>query len=121
MALHTFEDLEVWKRASRLAVDLCASVNSLKMFSLRYQIERAVISIPSNIAEGAERDSDGDFVRFLQITKGSCAELRTQLYIAARLLHKIELDSIEGFGFVYSRNTRSISDASRFNTQHSTS
>lgn len=96
MALHTFEDLEVWKRASRLAVDVCAAVHSLTMFSLRNQIERSAISIPSNIAEGAERDSDGDFVRFLRISKGSCAEMRTQLYISVRLLDKLHLDPIEG-------------------------
>ena len=46
---------------------------------------RAAVSIPSNIAEGAERDSIPDFKRFLHIAKGSAAELRTQLYIAQRI------------------------------------
>ena len=94
MALHTFEDLEVWKRASRLAVEVCAAVHSMKMFSLKNQIERSAISVPSHIAEGAERDSDGDFMRFLRIAKGSCAELRTQLYIVARLHDRLDLDAI---------------------------
>ena len=93
MALHTFEDLEVWKRASRLAVDVCAAVQHLKVSGLRNQIQRSAISVPSNIAEGAERD--GDFVRFLRISKGFCAELRTQLYISSRLIQKIEGESIE--------------------------
>ena len=48
-------------------------------------MQRAAISIPSNIAEGVERDSRQDFVRFLRIAKGSSAELRTQTYIALKL------------------------------------
>lgn len=95
MALHTFEDLEVWKRASRLAVDVCAAVHPLQVSGLKNQIQRSVISVPSNIAEGAERDSSGDFVRFLRISKGSCAELRTQLYISARLVSQLGLEKIE--------------------------
>jgi len=48
-------------------------------------MERSSLSVPSNIAEGQERDSDGDFVRFLRIAKASNGEFRTQLYIAAEL------------------------------------
>jgi four helix bundle protein len=85
MSLHTFEDLDVWKRSCRLAVDVCTETHKWKNFALRDQLQRASISIASNIAEGAERDSDGDFIRFLRISKGSCGELRTQIYIAQRL------------------------------------
>jgi four helix bundle protein len=85
MALHTFEDLEVWKRACRLAVDVCVETHDRRPYELFRQMQRAAISVPSNIAEGSERDSDGDFVRFLRISKGSCGELRTQLYIAERV------------------------------------
>ena len=56
-----------------------------KEFTLKDQIQRAGLSIPSNIAEGAERGSTKDFAHFLNYSKGSCGELRTQLYIARKL------------------------------------
>ena len=81
MALHQFEELEVWKRGSRLAVDILKMIDQIKLYALRDQMARSCISVPSNIAEGAERDSDREFRRFLAISKGSIGELRTQLYI----------------------------------------
>lgn len=94
MALQTFEDLEVWKRGCRLAVDVCVATHEKKPFELARQMQRAAVSIPSNIAEGAERDSEGDFVRFLRISKGSCGELRTQLYVWERVMKTLGLDSL---------------------------
>ena len=85
MAYQSFEQLEVWKRACRLAVDVCRALAKSKQYVLKDQMQRAAISIPSNIAEGSERDSRQDFVRFLRIAKGSAAELRTQCYIALKL------------------------------------
>lgn len=79
----TFEDLEVWKRGCRLAVDVYEALKTSKDWGLRDQMQRSAVSIPSNIAEGYERTTK-DFIRFLVIAKGSCAELRTQAYIAAR-------------------------------------
>ncbi|MCH7225216.1 four helix bundle protein [Haloferula sp. A504] len=87
MAMHNFEELEVWKRSSRLAVSILGAVDSIKLFSLRDQMARACTSIPSNIAEGAERDSNKEFRRFLAIAKGSAGELRTQLYLAQKSGH----------------------------------
>lgn len=84
MALHNFEELEVWKRSARLAVSVIELVDPMKLFALRDQMTRCSISIPSNIAEGSERDSNREFRRFLMIAKGSAAELRTQLYITQR-------------------------------------
>lgn len=77
-----FEKLEVWRKASRLAVDVYRAFSDCRDFSFRDQVCRAAVSMASNIAEGYERNSPGDFVRFLNIAKGSCGELRTQLYLA---------------------------------------
>ncbi len=83
-----FEDLEVWQAGMKL----CSSVYSLsngevfaKDFGLKDQIRRSSVSVPSNISEGFERDSQKQFIYFLVIAKGSCGELRTQLRIANNL------------------------------------
>jgi four helix bundle protein len=81
MPLHHFEDLEVWKRSSHLAVSILKLIDPVKLYALRDQMARCCISVPSNISEGAERESDREFRRFLSIAKGSAGELRTQLYI----------------------------------------
>ena len=85
MSYKSFEDLEVWQRGCRLAVDVFKAFESSKFANLKNQIERAVLSIPSNIAEGAERGGKKEFGQFLKIAKGSAGELRTQLYIARKL------------------------------------
>lgn len=85
MAYQSFEDLEVWQRGCRLAVEVFRKFATCKNFSLKDQIQRAALSVPSNIAEGAERGSNKDFAHFLNFSKGSCGELRTQLYIARKL------------------------------------
>src|SRR6184192_1352369 len=85
MAYQSFEDLEVWQRGCRLSVAVYNAFESCRRFSLKDQVERAGLSIPSNIAEGAERGSAKDFAHFLNFSKGSCGELRTQLYIARKL------------------------------------
>jgi four helix bundle protein len=96
MAYQSFEDLEVWQRGCRLSVDVYNAFETCRRFSLRDQIERAGLSIPSNIAEGAERGSAKDFAHFLNFSKGSCGELRTQLYIARKLkaIEKAEFEKL---------------------------
>ena len=74
----TFEDLEVWKRASRLSVALYRELAGLRDFGFRDQITRSGLSIPSNIAEGLERRSRKERQRFIEIASGSCAELRAE-------------------------------------------
>ena len=80
-----FENLDVWKAGCRLAVDVYSELQKSNDYGLRDQIQRSAVSISSNIAEGSERKSKKEFVQFLYIAKGSCAELRTQLHIAARI------------------------------------
>jgi four helix bundle protein len=82
--MHNFEELEVWKRSSRLAVSVLELIESVRLYSLRDQMARCSISTPSNIAEGSEPESDREFRRFLAIEKGSAGELRTQLHIGLR-------------------------------------
>ena len=80
-----FENLEIWKRSARLSAELYKHFAAFNDFGFRDQITRSGLSIPSNIAEGSERGSDKDFMRFLQYSKGSCGELRTQIYIGMEI------------------------------------
>ena len=84
MTYRSFEDLEVWKRSSQIAVRVYEILKNERDYSLRDQMQRAAISIASNIAEGSERGGK-DFIRFLRIASGSAAELRTQAYIAKQI------------------------------------
>ena len=77
----SFEDLDVWKRACRLSATLYQQLGSLSNWGFRDQMTRAGLSIPSNIAEGCERDSGPEVARFMTIAKGSCGEVITQIYI----------------------------------------
>ena len=81
----SFEELDVWKRSCKLAVDIYLVLKECREFVMRDQMNRAALSIPSNIAEGAERDSKKEFMHFLHIAKGSAAELRTQIYISEKI------------------------------------
>ena len=93
--IETFEDLEVWKRGCNLAVDVHVAWAESKDFALRNQMERSSLSIPSNIAEGCERDSTAEFINFLRYSKGSCGELRTQLYVAERIRERLGQPPLE--------------------------
>lgn len=81
MSYQLFEDLVVWKRSARLSSDVYKELRELKDFGFKDQITRSGLSVPSNIAEGYERKSIKELVNFLSIAKGSCGELRTQIYI----------------------------------------
>lgn len=80
-----FEDLISWQKArelNRLIYKASKNGSFAKDFGLRGQIRRASISVMSNIAEGFERGGDKEFVQFLSNAKGSCGEVRAQLYAA---------------------------------------
>lgn len=80
-----FEDLDVWKRSARLSADLYKATKDLRDWGFRDQLTRAGLSISSNIAEGFERESMLDCVRFLGFAKGSSGEVRSQLYIGKEI------------------------------------
>ena len=80
-----FEDIESWKKARRLTNEIyqiTATGGFVRDFGLKDQIRRASVSVLSNIAEGFERGGDKEFSQFLAIAKGSCGEVRAQLYVA---------------------------------------
>lgn len=86
----TFEELLVWQESRVLVREvyrISESGDFRRDFALRAQIRRAVISIPSNIAEGFERGGRREFRQFVAVAKGSCGEVRTQLYIARDVGH----------------------------------
>ena len=83
-----FKDLRVWQKSMGLAVYVYRITNQGQLktdYGLRDQARRSAVSVPSNIAEGDERDTDKDAIRFFYIAKGSLAELRTQMEIAFKV------------------------------------
>ena len=85
MTVSSFEDLVAWQKARVLTTDIYKLTRSASFRgdrALASQLQRASVSIMSNIAEGFERTNQGDYHRFLIIAKGSCGEIRAQLYVA---------------------------------------
>ena len=83
--IRRFEDILVWQKAQDLTVELYQIFELSKDFAFRDQICRAAVSISNNIAEGFERDTTKDFIRFLYMARGSSGEVRSMLYLAVRL------------------------------------
>ena len=86
--LKSYQDLEVWKKSIELAemvYRVSAQFPPEEKFGLTNQIRRAVVSVPANIAEGAERNATKEFLQFLGIASGSLAETETFLILAERL------------------------------------
>ena len=81
----SFEDLDIWKDGVRLSVQVYEQLKDCRDFGLRDQLQRSAVSVPSNIAEGFERQTNKEFIQFLYIAKGSCGELRTQLFLASKV------------------------------------
>ena len=85
MTIKRFEDIDAWKKSresTRLVYEMSSQGDFARDFGLRDQIRRAAVSAMSNIAEGFERGGDKEFIQFLSIAKGSCGEVRAQLYVA---------------------------------------
>ena len=80
-----FEDLEIWKEGMEICKDVYVLLETCNDYGLKAQMQRAAVSIPSNIAEGYERHGVKEQQQFMFIAKASCGELRTQLYLAVFL------------------------------------
>ena len=83
------ENLDVWKKSCRLCVDIYKYFKVNRDYGFREQITKSALSIPSNIAEGMEKNYQKEKIRFFEISRGSIAELITQIYIG------IEINYIE--------------------------
>ena len=79
------EKLDVWKRSCRLSVNIYNLFSDSKDFGFKDQITRSSLSVPSNVAEGMEKESNKEKARFIEIAKGSAAELITQVYIGIEI------------------------------------
>ena len=99
MKFSKLKELNVWNESMKLAAEIYKTVNTssklTRDFGLKEQIQRSAVSIPSNIAEGFERETNAEFIRFLYIAKGSCAELKTQIILAKEISYIIESKSEE--------------------------
>jgi len=80
-----FEDLDVWKKSARLSADIYKHLRELKDYGFKDQITRSALSISSNIAEGFERESQRECIKFLSYAKGSCGEVRSQVYVGMEI------------------------------------
>ena len=85
MVAKRFEELVIWQKSrdfAKMIYSLARTLAFAKDYGLKDQIQRAAVSVSSNIAEGFERNGNVEFTNFLFIAKGSCGEVRSQLYIA---------------------------------------
>ena len=97
--MQNFRELTIWSQGIELAVkayDLTRQLPKEEIYGLTSQIKRAVVSIPSNIAEGCSRRTNKDFSKFLRTSLGSSFELETDLIIADRL-HFIKSEDVQSF------------------------
>jgi four helix bundle protein len=88
MTIKRFEEMKIWQDArsfTKFIYGLTASTQLRKDFGLKDQIQRAAVSVMSNIAEGYERDNNREFAKYLLYSKGSIGEVRSLLYVAVDL------------------------------------
>jgi four helix bundle protein len=99
MTTHHWKNLVVWQRAHSLVIDSYALTNRFpdsEKYNLASQIQRAAVSVPTNIVEGHDRSSSNDFIRFLFISRGSLEEVRYLMFLA-RDLNYINEDEYNNF------------------------
>ncbi len=85
VTIKKFEDLIIWQDSKSLTLSIYEYFRNIKDFGLKDQIQRAAVSVMNNIAEGFERETDAEFIRFLFIAKASCGEVRSILYLSENL------------------------------------
>ncbi len=85
MKIQKFEDIIAWQKAQDLTIDIYDLLKNSNDFGFKNQIQRASVSISNNIAEGFDRMSDKEFIRFLFIAMASCSEVKSMLYLSNRL------------------------------------
>ncbi|MFD2725622.1 four helix bundle protein [Hyunsoonleella rubra] len=96
--MRNFRDLDVWKDSIALVKEIYILIDKLpssEKFGLKSQISRCAVSIPANIAEGSAKDSQKDFIRYLQISLGSAFELETHIIICKELSFILPKDEKE--------------------------
>ena len=101
MKIKSFDEIIAWQKAQDLAVLIYKDFKNLKDFGFRDQILRAVVSISNNIAEGFDRGTDREFVRFLYIAKGSCSEVKSMLVLSSRIGY---LEKNKAVGYIGNAN-----------------
>ena len=95
--VRTHRDLEIWKMGIELVEKIYKGISGFpreEVYGITSQMRRAAVSIPSNIAEGAARNSGKEFIQFLYISLGSLSELETQVIIANKIGYLDSLDMI---------------------------
>ena len=93
-----FEDLDIWRKAKNLTMTIYKDFQYGHDYGFKDQIQRAAVSIMNNVAEGSESGTTTNYIHFINIAKGSCAEVRSMLYLADELNyceHQTALEAIE--------------------------
>jgi four helix bundle protein len=105
MKFERFEDIVAWQKARVLVDKVYTAFQNSKDYGFNDQIQRAAVSVMNNIAEGFEKKSDAEFSKFLYISKGSCGEVRSMLYIALDLqkINKTQFDELYALCYEISR------------------
>ncbi len=117
--MHKYNELKIWQKAMKLTKEVYKTVSKLpkdEKYGLSSQIRRSAVSIPSNIAEGAGRNSNKEFLHFLSIAQGSSYELQTQLLLTIELnmiskdnLKEVlnEIEEVQKMNFALQKNIKS--------------
>ena len=118
--IYSFKDLGVWQKSFQLAKDVYVFSNKLPVaerWGLVSQMQRCAVSIPSNIAEGQQRNNPKEFLQFIGISKGSAAELETQILLSSQI-YQIEANDILSELVIIQKMLSSLSRSIRAKTNY---